>query len=139
MTHALRVDAADPTPPYEQLRRQLLALIAAGTLKEGARLPPVRQLAADLALAAGTVARTYRELEREGLVQSRRGGGTRVAGRPAALPAPHRQEQVLRLLDDAVRQARLLGASDDEIRDALARALPRAGDRGRDREASASR
>jgi DNA-binding transcriptional regulator YhcF (GntR family) len=132
MTEALRVDATDPTPPYEQLRRQLVALIAAGSLPEGARLPPVRQLAADLALATGTVARTYRELEAEGLVQSRRSAGTRVTGRPAGLPAPRRHEQVVRLLADAVRQARLLGAGDAEIRDALALALPEVDDVGRE-------
>jgi DNA-binding transcriptional regulator YhcF (GntR family) len=136
VTEALRVDATDPTPPYEQLRRQLVALIAAGSLAEGARLPPVRQLAADLALAAGTVARTYRELEREGLVASRRGGGTRVAGRPARLPEPRRREQVRSLMADAVRQARLLGASDEDIRDALARALPGPGDRSTEPAAS---
>jgi len=74
----LRVDTGDPTPPYEQLRRQLAGLIGSGTLAPGDRLPPLRQLAADLGLAVGTVARAYRELESAGLVSSRRGGGTRV-------------------------------------------------------------
>ena len=57
-TAALRLVAGDPTPPYEQLRRQLADLIGAGLLRPGDRLPPLRQLAADLGLAAGTVART---------------------------------------------------------------------------------
>ena len=87
------VDVLDPTPPYEQLRRQLAELIGSGVLTSGDRLPPVRQLAADLGLAAGTVARTYRELEQSGHVRSRRGGGTRVA---ATAPAPPSQEQALR-------------------------------------------
>jgi DNA-binding transcriptional regulator YhcF (GntR family) len=59
-TTALRLVPGDPTPPYEQLRRQLADLIGSGVLTTGDRLPPVRQLAADLGLAAGTVARTYR-------------------------------------------------------------------------------
>lgn len=121
-TTALRLVPGDPTPPYEQLRRQLTDLIGAGVLAAGDRLPPVRQLAADLGLAAGTVARTYRELEAAGLVVSRRGGGTRVAEgarRPAA--------QLRTALRDAaqayVQSARLLGAGDDELQDAVARAV----------------
>lgn len=119
---ALEVVLTDPTPPYEQLRRQVSALIAAGSLRTGDRLPPVRQLAADLGLASGTVARTYRELEAAGLVETRRGGGTRVASAPTLAPERRRE-----LLDaqarDFVRQARLVGASDAEAADALARAL----------------
>lgn len=84
------VDVLDPTPPYEQLRRQLADLIGSGVLSPGNRLPPVRQLAADLGLAAGTVARTYRELEQAGYVRSRRGGGTRVAPTAPSPPTPKR-------------------------------------------------
>ena len=51
------VDPANPTPPYEQVRRQLLDLVQAGTLRTGDRLPSLRQLAGDLGLAVGTVAR----------------------------------------------------------------------------------
>lgn len=54
---AVTVDVLDPTPPYEQLRRQLADLVGSGVLASGDRLPPVRQLAADLGLAPGTVAR----------------------------------------------------------------------------------
>ncbi len=63
MSLRIHIDAADPTPPFEQLRRQLTGLITSGVLKAGTRLPAVRQLAADLSLAAGTVARSYAELE----------------------------------------------------------------------------
>lgn len=112
----LTVDPDDPTPPYEQLRRQLHDLIAAGQLAVGDRLPPVRQLAGDLGLAAGTVARTYRELEHAGLLESRRGAGTRVAGRP-------RQRDVLGDLASAyVARARSLGYPVEEIRSAVERA-----------------
>ncbi len=89
---SIHVDTADPTPPYEQLRRQLIDLITSRTLAPGDRLPPVRQLANDLGLAAGTIARTYRELESAGLIHTRRGGGTRVAtGPPAMTPAQRKQ------------------------------------------------
>ncbi|MBA8792426.1 DNA-binding transcriptional regulator YhcF (GntR family) [Friedmanniella endophytica] len=123
MTAALRVDPDDPTPPYEQLRRQCVALIGSGALAEGTRLPPIRQLAGDLGVAAGTVARTYRELEQLGLVVSRRGGGTVVRAPAATLAPADRRQQVERALRDAVRAARLLGADDHEITGALHRAL----------------
>jgi DNA-binding transcriptional regulator YhcF (GntR family) len=84
----LTVDHASPVPPYEQVRAQLANRITAGELPVGARLPTVRQLAADLGLAVNTVARAYRELELAGLVLTRGRAGTFVHTRDAA------QEQV---------------------------------------------
>lgn len=119
----LHVSTSDPTPPYEQLRRQLVELIGSGRLKRGRRLPPVRQLAFDLGLAVGTVARTYREVEAEGLVVTRRGGGTRasddVPQRPTPAPASELQDHVTAV----VRRARRLGATDEQIRAAVETAL----------------
>jgi GntR family transcriptional regulator len=121
-TAALRVDPADPTPPYEQLRRQLTDLIGAGVLAPGDRLPPLRQLASDLGLAVGTVARTYSELESAGLVVSRRGGGTRVA-EGSRLPPSQVRTALHAAAQTCVRHARLLGANDDDIRHAVEAAL----------------
>jgi len=115
MSSALTVTAGDPTPPYEQLRRQLADLIEGGQLAEGDRLPPLRQLAGDLGLAVGTVARTYRELEAAGLVRSRRGAGTRVAPAAAKPSAGERQARLAGLASAYVTKARALGASEDEI------------------------
>ena len=114
------VDVLDPTPPYEQLRRQLADLIGAGVLSPGDRLPPVRQLAVDLGLAAGTVARTYRELEQAGYVRSRRGGGTRVAPAPPATSTPERalEEAATAYLD----RARALGVPAGAALEAVRRA-----------------
>lgn len=71
----LRIDPAGDAPPYEQLRTQIAAMAAEGELAAGQKLPTVRQLAADLGLAANTVARAYRELEADGVIstQGRRG------------------------------------------------------------------
>jgi GntR family transcriptional regulator len=74
----VRIDPEAPVPPYEQLRSQVAALIASGALPADHLLPPIRQLAKDLGLAAGTVARAYRELEAVGLVRSQGRRGTRV-------------------------------------------------------------
>jgi len=76
---ALHVDASSPLAPFEQVRDQLGDLIAAGGLAEGERLPTVRGLATELGLAAGTVARAYKELEAAGLVSTRSRAGTVVA------------------------------------------------------------
>jgi GntR family transcriptional regulator len=73
----ISVDSTDPTPPFEQIRRQLVDTIRSGTLPPGSKLASVRQLAGDLSVAAGTVARAYGELESEGLVETSR-TGTRV-------------------------------------------------------------
>lgn len=123
MNASVRIDPADPTPPYEQLRRQLALLITAGTLAEGTRLAPVRRLAVDLDLATGTVARAYRQLEREGLVHTARGAGTRVAAPSSALSKKERNTRLTDLARAHVEGARLLGAQDDQIRAALDAAL----------------
>jgi DNA-binding transcriptional regulator YhcF (GntR family) len=75
------VDAASAEPPYEQVRRQLAEGAASGTLKPGHKLPTVRQLATDLGLAANTVAKAYRALETDGVVETRGRGGTFIASR----------------------------------------------------------
>jgi GntR family transcriptional regulator len=112
----LVVSTTDPTPPYEQLRRQLADLINSGYMASGERLPPLRQLAGDLGLAVGTVARTYRELESVGLIVSRRGSGTRVAARPAQ----HELADALRRAAEAyLREGRRLGAGREDLIAAL--------------------
>ena len=73
------VDLDDAEPPFEQVRSQIAKLIGSGSLLPGDRLPTVRALAADLGLAVNTVARSYKELEAAGLVQTRRRAGTTVA------------------------------------------------------------
>lgn len=75
----VEIDQASAVPPYEQLRDQIARTILSGVLPPGTQLPAIRQLAVDLRLAPGTVARAYRELERERLVHSRRRLGTVVA------------------------------------------------------------
>src|SRR5688572_13587484 len=82
----LHVDTSSAVPPYEQLRAQLADMVLSGSLPAGRRLPPIRQLANDLGLAPGTVARVYTELESAGMVVSRVRHGTVVSAlkRPTA-------------------------------------------------------
>lgn len=86
-TMKIQIDPASPVPPYEQVRARIAALARDGELPAGTRLPTVRQLAGDLGLAVNTVARTYRELEAAGLVETRGRHGTFVTHRAAGVPA----------------------------------------------------
>jgi DNA-binding transcriptional regulator YhcF (GntR family) len=74
----LRIEPDSPLPPYEQIRSQIATMAATGVLEDGNRLPPIRQLASDLGLAGGTVARAYRELEQAGVITTRGRHGTFV-------------------------------------------------------------
>jgi DNA-binding transcriptional regulator YhcF (GntR family) len=84
----LEIDPRSATPPYEQLRQQVTALVRAGVLTTGTRLPAIRQLANDLGLAGGTVARAYRELESDGIVTTHGRHGTRVSAVAPDHPTP---------------------------------------------------
>ncbi|MFE3250160.1 GntR family transcriptional regulator [Streptomyces sp. NPDC059209] len=119
---SIRVDSGAPVPPFEQIRAQLADLISVGRLREGDRLPPVRQLASDLGLANNTVVRAYRELESAGLVHSRRGSGTRVAAAAGAVDDNARAVLAERAREFATA-ARLLGTSDEEALAAVRHAL----------------
>ncbi len=74
------VDERSTVPLYVQLGEQVLAAVARGDLRRGDRLPSVRDVAGELALNPLTVNRAYAELEREGVLETRRGLGTFVAG-----------------------------------------------------------
>jgi DNA-binding transcriptional regulator YhcF (GntR family) len=92
------VDPSSPTPPFEQLRIGIRQLVATGALPVGSRLPTVRQLAADLGIAPGTVGRAFRELELEGIIESRGRHGTHVKSAPRP---PHPAERGRRIRDAA--------------------------------------
>lgn len=91
----ITVDESDPTPLFEQIRRGIADAITTGLLADGARLPAVRQLASDLRIAPGTVARAYAALEGEGRVTTSRATGTRVRA-AASDPALHAAARALR-------------------------------------------
>ncbi|WP_129843809.1 GntR family transcriptional regulator [Streptomyces sp. RFCAC02] len=115
---ALAVDAASPLPPYEQLRAAVAALATGGELPVGHRLPTVRALAADLGLAANTVAKAYRALESDGVVETRGRHGTFIA---AAGDAAAREAAAA--AHAFAERARRLGLDRDAAQAAVAEAL----------------
>ncbi|MFC8733000.1 GntR family transcriptional regulator [Luteimicrobium sp. NPDC057192] len=114
----IEVDPASATPPFEQIQLQIRALVDAGALSPGDRLPTVRGLATELGLAAGTVAKAYRELEADGVVVTGRRAGTTVAD--AALAA---ETRVRRAAAELVAIARGAGLDDAAVVRAVREAL----------------
>ena len=82
----IAIDTSSSVPPFEQLRSQVAGLVARGDLAPGARLATVRQLAADLGLAANTVAKAYRALETDGVISTHGRQGTFVNSRHLGAP-----------------------------------------------------
>lgn len=117
------IDPASHVPPFEQLRAQFVDAIASGELAPGARLPTVRRLAEDLGLAAGTVARTYRELEASGLIETRGRNGTFVSPQGDAA-----QQQAQRAAAAFAEQIRALRLDADQALAIVTAALRTPGD-----------
>ncbi len=113
------VDPDSGVAPWRQVRDQLVHLVRTGALPVGARLPAIRQLAGDLGLAAGTVARVYRELEAVGVLHTARRAGTVVAAAPAPDPGP-----LAALAADYAARAAALGADPRSAADAVLAAWP---------------
>lgn len=115
----IRLDPTDKAPPYEQIKTEIIRLIAEGTLPAQYRLPSIRQLAGDLGVAPNTVARSYRELEADGFVRSRGRRGTIVIARPAPAVAPDTA------IERAVEDARALGLDGPTILRIVSRTIAR--------------
>ncbi|HYX27488.1 MAG TPA: GntR family transcriptional regulator [Pyrinomonadaceae bacterium] len=111
-----QVDSSHPTPIYHQLDRSIRFAIATGKLGIGDQLPTVRQLAVDLRINANTVAKVYTELERSGVVETRRGVGTFVIARPNEAANRRERERYLReLADHFIAQSHERGFSLDDV------------------------
>ncbi len=80
----LKIHISDGAPPYEQVRAQISEQARSGALPAGYRLPTVRGLADSLGLAANTVAKAYRALETDGVIETRGRNGTFVAAAGSA-------------------------------------------------------
>ncbi|MGW1957372.1 GntR family transcriptional regulator [Streptomyces sp. NPDC001920] len=116
MTLQIHID--DSAAPFEQVRAQISEQARAGVLPVGYRLPTVRGLAQSLGLAANTVAKAYRALESDGVIETRGRNGTFVAAAGSAA-----ERELATAAQAYVERARRLGSDEDTalaaVRDAL--------------------
>jgi molybdate-binding protein/DNA-binding transcriptional regulator YhcF (GntR family) len=120
------LDGTSPSPLFKQIVDQVRQSVATNILQPGQRLPTVRQLAESLAISPGTVVKAYKELERDGVVQSRRGGGTVVVGKssdPQLLNI--RQSRLSNMMSNGILEALSQGYSLEEIEAAFSVHLDR--------------
>ncbi len=113
-------------PLYLQLIEQVKRAIALGTLLPGEQLPTVKSLALELTVNPNTVARVYRELERDGVIDTSPGRGSFVRTDGAAFESRRAVGEVATAaFEAAVREAKSLGLSRDETHDLMARSIAR--------------
>lgn len=113
-------DTTSRVPIYRQLIEQVRAGIATGKLQPGDRLPSVRQLSKELVVNPNTIARTYTELERDGMLHTRQGLGVFVAEWTSELTKQSRREKLVAALDHFLTEAVHLGFSAEEVQKLLA-------------------
>ncbi len=118
----LRVNPSDPRPLYVQIVDEVRRAVSCGLLPPGDSLPSVRELAGALRINPNTVLQAYRELEREGVVEVRRGQGTFVA--PGVRSSEVSREVARELAHRCLREAARAGLSPDAFMEALHEALP---------------
>jgi GntR family transcriptional regulator len=124
----LTIKTDDPRPIYQQVADGIKELIARGKLAEGASLPPVRQLAADLGVNLNTIATAYRELQKDGLIVIKHGSGSVVAPRTST---ERTQEELVRPLRTALTELVLAGLSSSKILSMVTRELSVVGKEGK--------
>jgi|SRR6185312_15048589 len=121
----ITIDIDNPIPQFEQLIEQIKAAVVAGALKAGDALPSIRQLAADLELNSKTVAKAYKLLERDAVIETKGYRGTYVHPRAKANCKINLQEWAAGKLADTLDELREAGVTDSEIRNAFAGAINR--------------
>ena len=111
-----KINPSDPTPLYAQLDRSIRLGISIGRLPPDAQLPTVRQLAVDLCINSNTVAKVYRDLERAGILETRRGIGTFIKAPAAKAMAKGERDKLLAALADRfLAEAAAMGFSADQL------------------------
>lgn len=116
----ISIDTDDPLPVFSQLINQIRSAVQRGELRPGAALPPIRQLATDLQINPNTVAKAYRLLERDEVIETRGRTGSFIHAHGKKHSRIDLGSRATAALTDAVSELRELGLTDSEIRIAFA-------------------
>lgn len=111
----IHITASDGVPIYLQVVNQVKYLVAAGRLKAGEELPPIRTLAEKLVVNPNTIARAYRELEIAGIVEKRRTAGTYVSDQGSPLARRERTKILVDRIDQLLAEADQMDVTLDEV------------------------
>jgi GntR family transcriptional regulator len=111
-----RTNPSSGVPIYLQLMEQVKHAIETGALRPGDQLPGIRPLAEELVMNPNTVAKAYRELEHEGVIELRHGAGAFVSGQPRGRKVTDAIRAGQAIVSSAVEKLRARGIGDDEIR-----------------------
>jgi GntR family transcriptional regulator len=117
----IHISPNDGVPIYLQIVNQVKYLVASGRLAPGEELPPIRALADRLLVNPNTVAKAYRELQREGVVENRRTAGTYVSDAGSPLARRERLKILAERVDALLAEARQMNFSLDEVIDLVRR------------------
>lgn len=109
-----RLDGSTGVPPYLQLVHQVRQSLLLGYLREGDRLPTVKEVAGDLAINPNTVVKAYRQLEHEGLAAGRPGQGTFITSTLAS-PSARASEALRASLEKWLRDAAEADLSEEAV------------------------
>ena len=123
MEKMIKIDTTSFIPFYEQVKQQIKGRVSLGTLRPGESLPSIRELATLLLINPNTVARAYRELEREGFIYSRKGKGCFVTDDSSALIRKERTVILNQVFDAAIEEAKKLNLNASEIKKIFERRL----------------
>ena len=112
----LKPNPSSGVPIYLQLMEQVKHAIETGALKPGEQLPSIRPLAEELVMNPNTVAKAYRELEHEGVIELRQGAGAFVSSKAPSQQDAERLKAAQTLVAQGIQRLRARGITDEEIR-----------------------
>lgn len=119
----IKIDTSSFIPIYEQVKKEMKSKISLGILKPHGALPSIRDLATELIVNPNTIARAYRELEKEGFIYTRKGKGCYVSDDSSSLIKEERTQIICRILDEAIEEAKKFNPDSAQIRKLFAKRI----------------